>query len=95
MFLILTGDVQSEVYACASGRQAETHDDEDGGVGRDTHEHPKHHRQGQRGQQSLRPAQPADTQQRFAHSEAKLATQAQQRQDKTGTRPKHNSKNKD
>lgn len=59
---ILTSDVQSEVDSRTSRRQTETHDDEDGGVRRDTHQHPKHHRQGQRGQQSLGPAQPAGKQ---------------------------------
>lgn len=53
MFEILTGDVQNEVDSGASGRQTETHDDEDRRVRRDTHQHPEHHRQGQRGQQSL------------------------------------------
>ncbi len=59
---ILTSDVQGEVDSRTSRRQTETHDDEDGGVRRDTHQHPEHHRQGQRGQQSLGPAQPAGKQ---------------------------------
>lgn len=57
---ILTSDVQSEVHSRTSCRQTETHDDKDGGVRRDTHQHPKHHRQGQGGQQSLGPAQPEE-----------------------------------
>ena len=60
--LLLTGDVQSEVDSRTSSRQTETHNDEDGGVRRDAHQHPEHHRQGQGGQQSLGPAQPAETQ---------------------------------
>lgn len=59
-YFLLTSDVQSEVYTRISCRQTETHDDEDGGVRRDTNQHPKHHRQGQGGQQSLGPAQPAE-----------------------------------
>lgn len=61
---ILTSDVQSEEYTRTSCRQTETHDDKDGGIRRDTHQHPKHHRQGQRGQQSLGPAQPEEKQTR-------------------------------
>lgn len=59
---ILTSDVQSEVYSCTSRCQTETHDDKDGGVRRDTHQHPKHHRQGQGRQQGLGPAQPEEKQ---------------------------------
>ena len=59
---VLTGDVQSEVDSRTSSRQTESHDDKDGGVWRDAHQHPEHHRQGQGGQQSPGPAQPAETQ---------------------------------
>ena len=40
---ILTSDVQGEVDSRTSRRQAETHDNEDGGVRGDTHQHPEHH----------------------------------------------------
>lgn len=64
---ILTSDVQSEVDSRTGCCQTETHDNEDGGVRGDTHQHPKHHRQGQRGQQSLGPAEPAGKQIKHIH----------------------------
>lgn len=55
----LTGDIQSKIDSRAGRRQTETHDNEDRRIRGDTHEHPEHHREGQRGQKGLGPAQPA------------------------------------
>lgn len=61
---VLTDDVEGEVHPRARCCQEEAHDDEDGGVGGDAHQHPGHHRQGEGGQQGLGPAQPEDRRRR-------------------------------
>lgn len=57
---ILTSDVQREVNAGTRRRQTESHDDKDGGVRRDAHQHPEHHRQGQGDEKGLVSAQPGE-----------------------------------
>lgn len=54
----LTCDVEREVDASARGSETETHGDEHRRWRRDAHQHSKNHRQGQRHQQGLMPAQP-------------------------------------
>lgn len=59
----LTGDVEYEVNSSTGRRQTEAHDDEDGGIRRDAHQHPEHHWQDQGDQQGLGAAQSEDTEQ--------------------------------